>query len=196
MWWLRLLLVCLPAAVNAQSWSDRDREYPPLTLDAYIPEKLRFAGPVRVIDGDTVDMQTRYVLDFAGKEWGGRTERLRLAAIDAPEAREPFGAAATERLRTYVEGAETLRCICMPANGANPGDGCLYDRYKRVIVKCGTDVAGTIRTEDVGREMVRHGLARARYGCDYAAEHRTACAAKIGLWADWRGDCEPRCDWR
>lgn len=179
---LVLLLGLAPAPLSAQS-----------TLERVAPEIFRFQGTVDVVDGDTIDMLTQEVTDLRGRVWGGRVERLRIQGIDAPERREPGAAAAADYLASLAAPPLALACICETKESRE--DYCQHDRYGRVIVTCRAHLSGTTRVENVGREMVRLGLARARYGCHYEAEHRDACAAKRGLWAQG-GDCEPRCDWR
>lgn len=119
-------------------------------------------GPVRVIDGDT--------LEISG-------ERVRLFGIDAPErdqrctdaAGRPWacGARATEALRDLTKG-RAVRC-----------SGEEQDRYGRLVARCA--VAG----RDLGAAMVRDGMAFAyrRYSLDYVAEEGQAKAAKRGIWA-------------
>jgi endonuclease YncB( thermonuclease family) len=125
---------------------------------------------VRVIDGDTL------VLDGL---------RVRLAAIDAPEARQacrdrqgqswPCGLAARAALAELVEG-ESVRC---EARG--------QDRYGRTVARC---LAGQ---KDLGAELVRRGMALSHYGTDYAVEEIGAMVDGVGLWG---GDFTMPWDWR
>lgn len=119
-------------------------------------------GTVRVIDADTFDV-------------GG--ERVRLFGIDAPEqdqtCRKSDGqvwdcgkwAADQARLRY---GGQRARCTRVDT-----------DRYGRTVARC------VVNGGDVGREMVRDGLAfaYARYSKDYVADERRAAASRMGLHA-------------
>lgn len=119
------------------------------------------AGPVRVIDGDTIDI--------AGV-------RVRLEGIDAPESgqrckrrligRWACGTAATEALEKLVAGGD-VRC-----------DERGTDKYGRVLGVCH---AGPI---DINAWMVRNGLAWAfvRYSQSYVKEEAAARAERIGIW--------------
>ena len=86
---------------------------------------------VRILDGDTVE-----VLD-ARK----RTHRVRLAGIDAPESKQPFGAKAKRALSSRV-GGKTLTV-----------DWHKRDRYDRLVGKLMLDGA------DVNLALVRAGYA-------------------------------------
>jgi endonuclease YncB( thermonuclease family) len=133
-------------------------------------------GRVRVVDGDTLDL-----------DYGGVRTRIRLNAIDAPEAKQtcrdeagqPFacGAEAAAALRRIVEGQQ-LRCVPR-----------YLDRYGRTVATC---FFGTI---DVGGRMVQLGEAVAfrKYGLDYLADEEQARAARRGL---WRGEFTMPSDWR
>lgn len=119
-------------------------------------------GPVRVIDGDT--------LEISG-------ERVRLFGIDAPEhdqrctdaAGRPWacGARATETLRDLTRG-RAVRC-----------SGEEQDRYGRLVAHC------TVAGRDLGAAMVRDGMAFAyrRYSRDYVGAEEQAKAAGRGIWA-------------
>ncbi|MEQ8589651.1 MAG: thermonuclease family protein [Roseitalea porphyridii] len=127
----------------------------------------RFAGPVRVIDGDSLAMGER---------------RLRLKGIDAPELdqrcrREGLeyacGMEARSRLRALV-GGDTVSCAV---------EG--VDRYGRDLVRC---KAGG---RDLNRMMVRSGHA-VSFG-DYGDEEAVARQQATGLWA---GDFDLPKEWR
>ena len=144
-----------------------------LMLAAPAAAMQSLSGPVRVIDGDT--------LEIAGTS-------VRLYAIDAPERGEtcpgatgawPCGARATRALEALAEGG--LTC-----HGAD------RDRYGRLVATC---VDGQER--DVAESLVRAGIARAwaRYGRAYVPAERAARAAGRGLWAATRArDTETRQD--
>lgn len=130
------------------------------------------AGPVRVIDGDTLDLDG---------------ERIRLWGIDAPEqhqtctingATAPIGTVAADRLRQLLAGTVP---DCQPVD---------RDRYGRTVARCA--IAG----QDIGSLMVLSGLAwdyESFSGGFYAAEQRAAQRGRRGLWA---GDCMPAWSWR
>ena len=115
----------------------------------------------RAVDGDTLELHG---------------ERIRLAAIDAPEARQtceragaswPCGRRAAFALADFV-GTRTVTCRWRAR-----------DRYRRPVATC--EVAGT----DLGGGLVEQGWALAfrRYGLAYVAEEDEARAARRGLWA-------------
>ncbi|MBI1187365.1 MAG: hypothetical protein GC206_08565 [Alphaproteobacteria bacterium] len=135
---------------------------------ALIPAVAATPRPVRVVDGDT--------LDLAG-------ERVRLFGIDAPEGGQVCasgapGPAAAAALEALVDGG-SVQC-----------EGRDRDRYGRRVAVCAVD--GT----DLGASLVRAGWAwnYTRYAGDrYAAEERTARAAGRGVWAM---GCDSPWDWR
>jgi endonuclease YncB( thermonuclease family) len=132
-------------------------------------------GTARVLDGGT--------LDIAG-------ERVRLLGMDAPEGKQlcqrggrewPCGEIAAAALAGLVAG-QAVQC-----------DVKGQDRYSRALAVCR---AGS---KDIGRELVRRGLAVAYYpkrgvrGPSYDAEEADAEAAQRGLWggsfirpSEWR----------
>lgn len=115
----------------------------------------------RAADGDTLVI-------------GG--ERLRLAAIDAPELGQACGDAAG---RAWACGRWAREYLAGLLAGPASCHGTVRDRYGRRVVHC--SVAG----QDLGAAMVAAGAARAylRYGQDYAGAERMARAAKRGIWA-------------
>ena len=132
---------------------------------------------VRILDGDTVE-----VLDA-----NRRTQRVRLAGIDAPESKQPFGAKAKRALSSLVAG-ETLTV-----------DWHKRDRYDRLIGKL------MLNGVDVNLALVRAGYAwwyREYAGEQSSSDRRLYEAAEkaarrdgVGLWSDprpiapwdWRG---------
>ncbi|MEQ6247327.1 thermonuclease family protein [Sulfitobacter sp. HNIBRBA3233] len=122
----------------------------------------RITGPVRVIDGDTLDV-------------GGT--RIRLHAVDAPEAAQtcetPQGtewACGGWVTKVVADRLDGLRADCTKLD---------TDRYGRTVARC------AVSGEDVGAWLVREGLAFAyvEYGRDYAALERVAEDRKKGLHA-------------
>jgi endonuclease YncB( thermonuclease family) len=114
---------------------------------------------VRVVDGDTVDVLVQ-----------GKSIRIRLAEIDAPEKRQAFGARARQALSTLVFG----KVVDIKGRGK--------DRYGRLV--------GRIFESglDINAEMVRQGYAWVyrQYLKDknlLILETR-ARNEKRGLWAD------------
>jgi endonuclease YncB( thermonuclease family) len=120
-----------------------------------------FVGKVvGIADGDTLTIRT------ASKH----QHRIRLAEIDAPEKRQPFGKRSKQSLSDLCFGKQakvTPRVI---------------DRYKRTVahINCaGVDVSA----EQVGRGMAWVYRRYARNHNLYILEHN-ARVAKRGLWAD------------
>ena len=121
---------------------------------------------VRVIDGDTV-----VVLD-AGKE----QHRVRLAGIDAPERKQPFGQKSKQYLAFQIAGQDVVV------------DWHKHDRYHRIVGKIIHD------GQDVDLGMVRAGLAwwYRKYAHEQSPADRVlyedaenkARAQRRGLWVD------------
>ena len=119
-----------------------------------------FSGTVRVIDGDTIDVGQR---------------RVRIHGIDAPERNQPCTTLAgqnwgcgdwvTRQVRDRYQGH---RASCTQVD---------TDRYGRTVARC--EVAG----RDIGREMVRAGLAFAyrKYAMDYDLDEKAAFVADAGI---------------
>ena len=124
------------------------------------PEQV-LIGRVSVIDGDTLELHGA---------------RIRLQAIDAPEARQnchrgdelwPCGRRAAYALADLI-GTRTVTCRWRET-----------DRYRRPVALC--EAGGA----DVGAWMVEQGWALAfrRYGETYVPLEDEARAARRGLWA-------------
>jgi len=115
---------------------------------------------VAVADGDTLTVRTD----------DGRTVKVRLAAIDAPERGQPFGTKARDRLAAMTMG----KVVTIRDRGE--------DRYGRTLADIEVD------GRDVGRQIVSEGLAwhYRRFSDDQelAAAEAAARAARNGLWAD------------
>jgi len=114
---------------------------------------------VGVHDGDTVTL-----LDDAKRQ-----HRIRLAQIDAPELRQPFGERSKQSLSELVYG-QTVRAECSTT-----------DRYGRSV--CTIFVGGM----DANLEQVRRGMAWVyrQYSNDatYLQAEETARAQRVGLWS-------------
>jgi endonuclease YncB( thermonuclease family) len=125
---------------------------------------------VTVVDGDT--------LRVSGV-------KIRIHGIDAPETRQGCLRAG----RAWPCGAEATRVMGQLAEGAIRCEGIEKDRYGRTIAKC---ISGEV---DVGRELVRRGLALAyrRYSLDYVQDEDYARRNRLGMWA---GEFEAPWDWR
>lgn len=133
-----------------------------LTLFPVMAMAQGFGGPVRVIDGDTLDV--------------GAT-RVRLHGIDAPELGQtctnPDGAAwdcgtwVADEVRARI-GGRHARCETVDT-----------DRYGRTVATC------TVARQDVGRMLVVDGLALAyrTYSMAYALDEKRAVISGRGLHA-------------
>jgi endonuclease YncB( thermonuclease family) len=121
---------------------------------------------VGVTDGDTVTVLLPRNVQV----------KVRLAGIDAPEKRQPFGQRAKERLSVLVFG-KTVTVV-----------GTKRDRYRRLLAKLLVD------GRDANVEMVSSGLAwhYKRYEAEQPREDRmvysraemTARSERRGLWFD------------
>jgi micrococcal nuclease len=121
---------------------------------------------VRVIDGDTV-----VVLDAEKTQ-----HRIRLAGIDAPERKQPFGQRSKQYLASQIAGQDVIV------------DWDKHDRYHRIVGKIIYD------GQDVDLAMVRAGLAwwYRHYAHEQSAADRVlyedaedkAKAERKGLWVD------------
>jgi endonuclease YncB( thermonuclease family) len=137
---------------------------------------------VAVADGDTITVLTP----------AQQRERVRLAAIDAPESKQAFGGAAKRGLSALVFGADVRV------------EYSKRDRYGRIVGRVLRD------GRDAGLAQIEAGLAwhYARYAAEqpgaersaYAQAERAARAARRGLWAeaapvapwDWRAQRRQR----
>jgi micrococcal nuclease len=129
------------------------------------------ARVVRVVDGDTVVVQT-----------AGRTERVRYIGVDTPESVKPgtpvqcFAKAASAANRRLVQG-EAVRLV---------HDAEARDRYGRTL-------AYVYRSRDglfVNAELVRQGFAttltippNVAHADEFLALQRAARQAALGLWS-------------
>ena len=135
------LVIAVLAGVLQPSMSAHAEDIP--TEPAY----LYRAVVVRVIDGDTIDVD----VDLGFYVWI-KKQRIRLFGIDAPEVTgetRQEGLAATEHLKSLIDG-ESI--ILRTVKGADGGDR--DDSFGRWL---GTIYHGDI---DVNAEMVRSGHAK------------------------------------
>lgn len=127
-------------------------------------------GNPRVVDGDTLVVEG---------------QRVRLAAIDAPEGRQTCftdqewrcGDAATSALRNMI-GTDPVRC---EVSG--------LDRYRRSVATCWS---GSI---NLNSEMVRQGWAMAyrQFGTQFVPEEDEARRNRAGIWGS---TFTPPWEWR
>jgi endonuclease YncB( thermonuclease family) len=117
------------------------------------------AKVVGVKDGDTIE-----ILYF------GKNETIRLADIDCPEKKQPFGSKAKQFTSAFCFGKEVL----IKTEGRR-------DRYKRMLA--------TVFVEDknINEELVKAGLAwyyRYSKKVVYDKLEKDARKKKVGLWSD------------
>jgi micrococcal nuclease len=117
------------------------------------------AQVISVTDGDTLTARIE-----------GVARKVRIAAIDAPEIKQPFG----------VQSKQTLVNLCAGKSAEVTGDK--LDKYNRVVASVSCN--GT----DAGTHMVKNGMAMVydRYvnGHGYLYGHQTmAKNGKRGIWA-------------
>jgi endonuclease YncB( thermonuclease family) len=127
---------------------------------------------VGIIDGDTFTLLAK----------GRQQLRIRLAEIDTPERRQPYGDRSRQALAALVFG-KPVRVIVVDT-----------DRYGRTV---GQVHQGAV---EVNAEMVRRGAAwvSLRYNRDAALPSLQAAAqrARRGLWALPEADRVPPWEWR
>lgn len=137
-------------------------------------EELR-GRVVGITDGDTLTLLVQE-----------HQETIRLAEIDAPEKRQPFGQRAKQALSALAFGK--------PPRILSAG----RDRYGRIVARVYTQ--GEDGETDISSEMVRQGAAWVfdRYASDGAlyALQDEARAARRGLWALPAADQVPPWEWR
>lgn len=130
-----------------------------------------FSGKVIAVnDGDTIEVLRN-----------GRAVRIRLAHIDAPERKQPFGTSAKKFVSDLCFDKIVLAQIAAPP-----------DRYGRSIAEI------FVKDICVNQELVKAGLAwhYKYYSADtsYAAMESVAKANRLGLWID--ADAIAPWDWR
>ncbi|EBJ7698809.1 micrococcal nuclease [Salmonella enterica] len=125
---------------------------------------------IRVLDGDTIEvLQSK------------KPVRIRLANIDAPEKKQPFGRCSTNQLKAFLAGQSVTVSYTQT------------DRYGRILGRVIT-ANGT----EANRQQVLKGAAWVydRYNTDNTlpALQREAQKQKRGLWAD--SNPVPPWEWR
>ena len=160
-WLAGLLLFAELATAHGGVQSDAARNTPPATFPAKV---------VGVRDGDTVELL-----------YQGRTVRVRMAHIDAPEAGQPFGKAAKQHLSALCFGKE----VRVQQTGRP-------DRYGRLVAVL------FLNGVNLNKAMVSAGYAWhfTKYSRDgsYSAAQAQARAARRGLWA--QPGAVPPWEWR
>jgi endonuclease YncB( thermonuclease family) len=153
-----------------------------LTLSAHASESQQLHGKVvRIVDGDTIVVEAE-----EARYW------VRLAAIDSPEKKQPWGESSTRSLRRLLASREVL------------ADWYTKDRWGRLIgyVKVAPpDCPECDLTLDAGLYQLTVGMAWhfTRYAKEQSPEVRgqyafaeyEARAKKVGLWSD----SEPMSPW-
>lgn len=121
---------------------------------------------IGIADGDTITLKV-----------DGRPLKIRLANIDAPEKKQPFG----------QKSKESLSEMCWDKDAQYEAQS--IDRYKRTVALVTCDGHG------VNREQVRRGMAwvYTKYNQDpfYVEIENAARAKRRGLWLD----AEPIAPW-
>ncbi|MEP2120006.1 MAG: thermonuclease family protein [Bauldia litoralis] len=110
------------------------------------PAYLYRAEVVRVVDGDTIDVD----IDLGFYIWI-KKQRIRMLDIDAPEMRgesKVAGAAATEYLKTLIDGKEIILRTSKGKDGADRDDS--FGRWLGTVYLDGVDV---------NQQMIRAGHA-------------------------------------
>lgn len=124
-----------------------------LILAASLIAALAVADPVRVIDGDTIELNH---------------ERIRLWGIDAPEHDQPYGHTATITLQSFLDGKE-IKCVYKST-----------DRYRRNVSICyanNADVGSYMVSRGLALDYTRYSHGH------YRIEQETAQREKIGMWS-------------
>ena len=131
-----------------------------LLFHGSVAQQVIHGRVIKVVDGDTFDLLTN----------AGKSERIRMSAIDAPEKRQDFGMVSRRFLAQQIEG-KTVKVIWGKR-----------DRNGRIL--------GTVflNQQEVNYLMIRMGMAWhfVRYSRSprYAKAQKLAKGERIGLWHD------------
>jgi endonuclease YncB( thermonuclease family) len=175
------LLASAACALAACTTSGSDRfgggtsgSGPPATHGSAVETTIVGANAtvVRVIDGDTVDVDV-----------DGTVERVRLIGIDTPETKKP-----NHPIECWGPEASAHTAALLP-----PGTSVLVERDVVGRDDYGRLLGYVHRTDDglfVNRELVQQGFARPLtiapndlYAAQFTADARAAEAADLGMWA-------------
>jgi endonuclease YncB( thermonuclease family) len=131
------------------------------------------SGPVRVIDGDTLDMDG---------------VRIRLWGIDAPEMKQTCHGKDGQTYECGRDSAAVMRELTRDRTVECDERG--HDRYRRVVAVCRTEAG------EINAAIVRRGWAvdwpRYSHG-QYQADEEAARAEGLGIWS---GRFEMPWEWR
>jgi endonuclease YncB( thermonuclease family) len=159
------LAACLGAAIGVAFDGLEHRRSEPARKQAKVRTTLVVAT---VIDGDTLKLGS---------------ERIRLHGIDAPESLQRCADG-------WQAGDVARRALADLLLAGSPScEKVTTDRYGRTVAIC------HVNGEDIGREMVRRGLAWAyvRYSLRYVPEESLARFERLGVHAR---ACQPPAEWR
>lgn len=145
-----------------------------IALFSLLPLSLTAAG-----DSDSLLITVTKIID--GDSVNGKTVRLRLHGIDAPEMGQEChdrrgaiydcGVEAKSYLETMIHIGSQIKCDVVD-----------IDRYRRIVARC--QYHQNDRQYDISKAMVANGwaLAYRRYSKDYVAEEQDAQKSKKGVW--------------
>jgi micrococcal nuclease len=166
---LWLIVVGLISVIAAGNYID-------VTFDFGNPPAESLAQVVRIIDGDTIEVQKN-----------NKTERVRLIGVDTPETKHPergvecFGPESTEFTRKLVSGKTVrLKADTISAN---------KDRYNRLLRYVYVEPTN----EHLNAKLIEtgHSIAYTRFDFEKKNEfvqlEQRAKNQALGLW----GECEP-----
>ena len=166
---LALLLAVLARPTEARSRSKKgSRQNNPAAVQVV----ERFTGKVvRVSDGDTCDVEVG----------GGKTVRVRIYGIDAPELAQSFGREA----RRYLDHRIFRQTVTV--------EKCYDDQYGRCVGRILLD------GQDVALELLREGIVwhYVQYSSEqsYSIAERLGREQRKGLWAEQAEGREPVAPW-
>lgn len=138
----------------------------PSAVEAESREQTSQAQVIRVIDGDTINVQI-----------GDKEEKVRLIGINAPETNECFGKEATQRASELL-GSKFVDLEADSSQGER-------DKYKRLLRYV------FVQDSSFEEQMIREGFAKEytynkpyKYQSLYKSAQIEAQTEKRGLWAD------------